>query len=88
MDHHPKVIPTSKMGLPLPFPAGFGFDCDWDGPLLKWKWLGVNKGDADPKIRSRMVEKEVKKAKPLHEQLGGSDVFSATPPIEAVCTVF
>ena len=31
-----------------------------------------------------MVAKEVKKAKPLHEQLGGSDVFSATPPIEAV----
>ena len=57
----------------------------WDGPLLKWKWLDVNKGDADhPKIRSRMVAKEVKKAKPLHEQLGGSDVFSATPPIEAV----
>eukprot|EP00913_Durusdinium_trenchii_P009578 g8998.t1 len=48
--------------------------------LRQWKWLDVNKGDAEkPFIRSRMVAKEVKKAK-----LGGADTFSATPPVEAV----
>ena len=45
----------------------------------------VNKGDlVSPKIRSRLVAKEVRRAKPEHEQLGASETFSATPPIETV----
>lgn len=34
-----------------------------------------------------MVAKEIKRAKPLEMQLGGADTFSATPPIEAVCSL-
>ena len=55
------------------------------GPLLQLKWLDLNKGDNEcPKMRSRLVAKEIKRSKPLHEQLGGPDTFSATPPIESV----
>ena len=56
-----------------------------EGPLLKLKWVNVNKGDTvNPKIRCRLVAKEVKKAKPLESQLGGADTFSSTPPVEAI----
>eukprot|EP00435_Cladocopium_sp_Y103_P034158 s1161_g8.t1 len=56
-----------------------------EGPLLKLKWVSVNKGDsANPKVRCRLVAKEVKKAKPVECQLGGADTFSSTPPIEAI----
>eukprot|EP00435_Cladocopium_sp_Y103_P070140 s53_g34.t1 len=55
------------------------------GKPLQLKWVDVNKGDhQSPKIRSRLVAKEIKKAKPLAEQLGGADTFAATPPIESV----
>ena len=58
---------------------------DVNGPLLKLKWVIVNKGDADhPKIRCRLVAKEVKRAKPVECQLGGSETFSSTPPIESI----
>ncbi|CAK9008497.1 unnamed protein product, partial [Durusdinium trenchii] len=58
------------------------------GKLLQWKWMDVNKGDNEnPFVRSRMVAKEIKKAKPAEMQLGGADTFSATPPIEAVYTL-
>ena len=58
------------------------------GKLLQWKWIDVNKGDNEnPFVRSRMVAKEIKKAKPVEMQLGGADTFSATPPIEAVYTL-
>ena len=57
--------------------------------LLKLKWLDINKGDeARPKIRSRIVTKEVKKAKAPHEQLSNDAVFASTPPAEAVATLF
>ena len=52
---------------------------------LELKWLDVNKGDGNkPKIRSRLVAKEIKKAKPLESQLGGSETFSSTPPLETI----
>ena len=55
------------------------------GKPLELKWLDINKGDdRTPKIRSRLVAKEIKKAKPLAEQLGGADTFAATPPVESV----
>eukprot|EP00435_Cladocopium_sp_Y103_P033093 s1902_g8.t1 len=55
------------------------------GKPLQLKWVDVNKGDhQSPKIRSRLVAKEIKRAKPLSEQLGGADTFAATPPIESV----
>eukprot|EP00435_Cladocopium_sp_Y103_P068786 s76_g32.t1 len=55
------------------------------GKPLQLKWVDVNKGDhQSPKIRSRLVAKEIKRAKPLAEQLGGADTFAATPPIESV----
>ena len=53
--------------------------------LLRVKWVDINKGDADHvRIRSRLVAREIKRAKPKEMQLGGSDTFSSTPPIEAV----
>ena len=56
-----------------------------EGPLLKLKWINVNKGDEkNPKIRCRIVAREIKKAKALEDQLGGAETFSATPPIECV----
>ena len=58
------------------------------GALLKLKWVDVNKGDKENvKIRSRIVAKEVKKAKKPHEQMGAAETFSATPPIESVFTL-
>ena len=52
---------------------------------LELKWIDVNKGDGNkPKIRSRLVAKEIKKAKPLDAQLAGSETFSSTPPLEIV----
>ena len=52
---------------------------------LELKWLDVNKGDGNkPKIRSRLVAKEIKKAKPLESQLGGAETFSSTPPLETI----
>ena len=54
------------------------------GKPLPLKWVDVNKGDhTAPKIRSRLVAKEIKRAKPLAEQLG-ADTFAATPPLESV----
>ena len=56
-----------------------------DGEVLKLKWVDINKGDSNkPKVRSRLVAKEVKRAKRIEDQLGGAEVFSATPPIESV----
>ena len=55
------------------------------GKLLKLKWVDVNKGDAKtPKVRSRIVAKEVKKAESPEEQLRPEETFSSTPPLEAV----
>ena len=55
------------------------------GKPLQLKWVDVNKGDhQSPKIRSRLVAKEIKRAKPLSEQLGGAETFAATPPVESV----
>lgn len=52
------------------------------------KWIDVNKGDADrPKIRSRLVAREIKRAKSEDQQRPASAVFSATPPIETVMTL-
>ena len=59
------------------------------GDLLKIKWLDINKGDHDnPKVRSRLVAKEIKKAKPKEMQLEGADTFSSTPPVETVFALF
>lgn len=45
----------------------------------------MNKGDKlAPKVRSRLVVREIKKAKAWGDQLSGSETFSSTPPVEAV----
>ena len=55
------------------------------GKPLQMKWLDINKGDNNsPKVRSRLVVREIRKAKPLDLQLGGADTFASTPPLEAV----
>ena len=60
-------------------------EAEGHGPLLKVKWLDINKGDAlRPKVRCRLVAKEIKRAKPKELQLGGADTFSSTPPVESM----
>ena len=55
------------------------------GKPLQLKWVDVSEGDhTAPKIRSHLVAKEIKRAKPLADQLGGADTFAATPPLESV----
>ena len=55
------------------------------GPLLKIKWIDINKGDNDsPKVRSRLVAKEIRKAKAPDQQLLPNETFSSTPPTETV----
>ncbi|CAJ1373293.1 unnamed protein product [Effrenium voratum] len=55
---------------------------------LQLKWLDVNKGDEEnPKVRSRLVTKEIKKAKRPDQQLGAEDTFAATPPVECVMMI-
>jgi len=56
----------------------------WRGPL-RCRWVDTNKGDSQkPKYRSRLVAMEIKKAKKPEEQLSASELFSSTPPLEAV----
>jgi len=50
---------------------------------LDTRWIDHNKGDDKrPNYRSRMVVREIKARKKLAEQLPGSQLFSATPPVE------
>ncbi|MCR9103517.1 MAG: hypothetical protein NXI25_26465, partial [bacterium] len=52
---------------------------------LQLKWLDINKGDATQvKVRSRLVAKEVRKAKRPEDRLRAEETFAATPPLEAV----
>eukprot|EP00971_Amphidinium_carterae_P296889 5897791-Amphidinium_carterae.1 len=52
------------------------------------KWVDTDKGDATrPNYRSRLVCREVKKAKRPGEQLKASELFSSMPPLEAVKTL-
>lgn len=64
--------------------------CEQKGAkLLKLKWVDVNKGDTQrPKVRSRLVTKEVKRAKGPEEKLSNDDVFASMPPVESVATLF
>ena len=48
---------------------------------LKLKWVDKMKGE---KCRSRLVCREIKKAKDRDEQLGPEDVFSPMPPSEGL----
>ena len=49
--------------------------------LLMLKWLDKMKGE---KCRSRLVCREIKRAKDRDEQLGPEDVFSPMPPTEGL----
>eukprot|EP00971_Amphidinium_carterae_P195682 3883398-Amphidinium_carterae.1 len=50
------------------------------------KWVDTDKGDATrPNYRSRLVCREVKKAK--RPQLKASELFSSMPPLEAIQTL-
>ena len=52
---------------------------------LQLKWLDINKGDSScMKVRSRLVTKEIRKAKKPEEQLRQEETFAATPPVECV----
>ena len=55
------------------------------GGRLRRKWLDINKGDATQvKVRSRLVAKDVKKAKRPEDRLRAEETFAATPPLEIV----
>ena len=49
--------------------------------LLMLKWVDKMKGE---KCRSRLVCREIKRAKDRDEQLGSEDVFSPMPPSEVL----
>ena len=49
---------------------------------LSLKWIDTYKSDG--RYRSRLVVREIKKAKPLHDRLKPEDVFSAMPPVESL----
>ncbi|CAK0837809.1 unnamed protein product, partial [Prorocentrum cordatum] len=52
---------------------------------LRTRWVDTNKGDEQrPKYRSRLVAMEIKAAKKASEQMSASELFSSTPPLEAV----
>ncbi|CAK0906615.1 unnamed protein product, partial [Prorocentrum cordatum] len=52
---------------------------------LRTRWVDTNKGDEQrPKHRSRLVAMEIKAAKKASEQMSASELFSSTPPLEAV----
>ena len=51
---------------------------------LKLKWVDKMKGE---KCRSRLVCREIKRAKDRGEQLGPEDVFSPVPPSEGLKTL-
>ena len=52
------------------------------GPLLKIKWIDINKGDNDaPKVRSRLVAKEIRKAKAPDQQLLPNETFRKRLPV-------
>ena len=52
---------------------------------LRTRWVDANKGDElRAKYRSRLVAMEIKRAKKPSEQMSASELFSSTPPLEAV----
>ena len=52
---------------------------------LRTRWVDTNKGDElRAKYRSRLVAMEIKRAKKPSEQMSASELFSSTPPLEAV----
>eukprot|EP00971_Amphidinium_carterae_P085084 1683267-Amphidinium_carterae.1 len=52
------------------------------------KWVDTDKGDEErPNYRSRLVCREVKRAKKPGEQLKASELFSSMPPLEAIKTL-
>ena len=55
--------------------------CDNDCKPLMLKWVDKIKGE---KCRSRLVCREIKKARDRDEQLGPEDVFSPMPPSEGL----
>ena len=55
--------------------------CDNGCKPLKLKWVDKMKGE---KCRSRLVCREIKKARDKDEQLGPEDVFSPIPPLEGL----
>eukprot|EP00971_Amphidinium_carterae_P135368 2682529-Amphidinium_carterae.1 len=57
------------------------------GRPLDLKWIYTDRGGGDPsklKVRSRLVCRDIKARKTEAETAAGSDLFSATPPLEAV----
>ena len=45
----------------------------------------LDKGDQQsPKVRSRVVTKEIRRAKPVADQLSADSTFASTPPTESV----
>eukprot|EP00971_Amphidinium_carterae_P007818 154788-Amphidinium_carterae.1 len=57
------------------------------GRPLDLKWIDTDKGGGDPaktKLRSRLVCRDIKARKGPVDTLAGSDLFSATPPLEVV----
>ena len=53
-----------------------------DGRLLTLKWVDTRKSDG--RYRSRLVVREIKKAKREEDKLDPSEVFSSMPPIEGL----
>jgi len=52
------------------------------GKLLTLKWVVTCKSNGS--VRSRLVLREVKKAKKIEDQLEPQDLFSAMPPVESL----
>ena len=56
--------------------------CKAGAPIIKVRWVDTNKGTEEaPEVRSRLVAMELKSRT---GDMNPFDVFSATPPIEAV----
>ena len=49
---------------------------------LTWRWLDTRKPSG--RYRSRLVVREIKKAKPMSQRLRPEEVFSAMPPVESL----
>ena len=57
----------------------------WGRKPIPLRWVDTNKGDEQKEnYRSRLVVKEVKRAKAPEERMSTIELFSSTPPLEAV----
>ena len=62
-------------------------DCyrDAGNELYDLRWIDLNEGDDQNEVyRSRVTVREIKAMKEEHEKLSPSEIFSSSPPLEAL----